>query len=157
MGHSREGGTFRLMEQQYQLPRLFTPETESCTGLLCHGTGTGKSGTIVRCALRFACLPNALPAVFLVPNDHVKNEIEYQILGREWINVEGRPSSFLRASLPAMPLSLRRCTQRSQFAPNRTRKGSVVCQDLGRTNQSALSADHSYSIRELCPLGHEER
>lgn len=97
--HSREGGTFALMEQQHQLPLFLSPETGARTQYLYHGTGTGKSGTIALCALRFIGV-NEKPVLFLVPNEHVKLEIEYEIMGREVTHVDGKSKSvFVRKFL----------------------------------------------------------
>jgi len=97
--HSREGGTFTLMEQQHQLPLFLSPVTGARTQYLYHGTGTGKSGTIALCALRYACV-NDKPVLFLVPNEHVKLEIEYEIMGREVTHVDGKSKSvFVRKFL----------------------------------------------------------
>jgi hypothetical protein len=94
--HSREGGTFALMEQQQQLPLFLSPETGIRTQLLYHGTGTGKTGTIALCALRFAIV-SSKPILFLVPNEIVKLEVESEILGREWTTTADKAKSvFIR-------------------------------------------------------------
>jgi hypothetical protein len=88
---TREGGFFRLFEQQHQLPRFFTPETGARTALFCHGTGTGKSGTVLLCCMRYSCLPGHPRSLILVPNEFVRHEFENQIWGREWVNSGAAP------------------------------------------------------------------
>ena len=79
----KKGGIFHLMEQQYQLIRFYTPVTGTRGGLWFQNTGCGKTGTAILCSLQYSCLfKEYYPALFLVPNEHVYNEVQNEIFGR---------------------------------------------------------------------------
>lgn len=99
-GTSSDDATFHLTDQQLHLPRYFTPETGARGGLFLHSTGTGKTGTALLCATRYtSAFQDARPALFLVPNDAVRNEVRCEMLGRVWVEAahsNGQPRSFFR-------------------------------------------------------------
>lgn len=80
----REGAGFHLMEQQHQLRRFYTPVTGSRGGLWFQNTGCGKTGTAILCSLQYNIFQTFRPTLFLIPNEHVYNEVQYEIFGREW-------------------------------------------------------------------------
>lgn len=89
---------FSRTAAQLQLPRLYTPETGVRGGILMHNTGTGKTGTVLLCAMQYATgFQDTRPSLFLVPNDTVRNEVFYEVLGRQWVETSsGKPRSFFK-------------------------------------------------------------